>query len=279
MFLTFLLPSLLVNFISREDEPITKPFAMVNLGRFSFLPSLGTLSCSSRHKWHNHCYIYLVKVIGAFRPSIFTWYCLLNSGFKTCPWYHSYASIALFGNLLFVSLWIVTVPIKNRSHIMHTIALWLWGFAGFCVLCKIHFAFFIEHLMAFVIFLSWQIVLTLCCQPCRFIFLDVLLLLLCVAAASWLSAMQCLFIFSLIIFLCDATTSILSALQHLFLYSLMVILRFATASMPSASKHLFIYSLLIFLSFAFASMPSAWRIVFLLSKFLSFWALFFLLLC
>ncbi len=45
----------------------------------------------------------------------------------------------------FVSLWIVSVPIINWSHIMHNIALWRWGFAGSWVLCKYRFASFIEH--------------------------------------------------------------------------------------------------------------------------------------
>jgi hypothetical protein len=32
---------------------------------FSCLPSLCTFPCSSRHKWHNHYYMSLIKVIGA----------------------------------------------------------------------------------------------------------------------------------------------------------------------------------------------------------------------
>ncbi len=183
----------------------------------------------------------------SFRPSTFTWYCFLNLGFKTCPWYDLYdwtESLLLRLEIwLFVSLWIVSVLIITQSLIMHPISLWQWGFAGSCVLCKIHFAFFIEHLIAFVISSSWQTVLTLCCQPCHFLFFDVLSFLLCAAAASWLSAMQCLFIFSLIIFLHVAATSILSALRHLFLYCLSVILHFADSSILSALQHLFIYIL------------------------------------
>ncbi len=164
----------------------------------------------------------------SFRPSTFTWYCFLNLGFKTCPWYDSYGwtdSLLLCLEIWsFVSLWIVSVPIINQSHIMHKIALWQWGFAGSCVLCMICFVYFIECLMAFFISLLLQTVLTLCCRPFYFLFFDVLLLLFCAAAASWLSAVQCLFIFSLIIFLQFAAMPILSALRQLFIYSLLVIL-------------------------------------------------------
>ncbi len=91
-------------------------------------------------------------------------------------------------------------------------------------------------------------------------------------SSSWLSAMQCLFLYSLSIFLRVAATSILSASRPLFVYSLIVFLRVADLSILSALRHLFLYSLLVFLHFAIVSMPPAWCIVFILSKILSCWA-------
>jgi hypothetical protein len=111
-------------------------------------------------------------------------------------------------------------------------------------MCNICFASFIEHVILFVISLLWQTVLTLCCRPCHFLFFDVYLLHFCVAAASILSAMQCLFLISLSIFFHVVATSIPSASRHLFIYSLLFFLCVATASMPLVRHFLFVIILL-----------------------------------
>ena len=83
---------------------------------------------------------------------------------------------------------------------MHTIALWHWGFVGSCVLCNICFASFIACSMACDISSSWDIVLKFCCWRWCLLFLDALLLTFCVAAASVLSFWCFLFFDSLSLF-------------------------------------------------------------------------------
>ena len=140
----------------------------------------------------------------------------------------------------------------NRSHMMHTIALWLWGFVGCCVLCNICFASFIAQLMTFDISSSWEIrrwrffSLMHCC--CFFVLrlhqdLPSVIVLMRVEASLVLSASRLLFLFSLSVFFPVEAASIFPAPQHLFKIILLLCLRFSDSSKFLAWCFVFLLSL------------------------------------
>ncbi len=138
----------------------------------------------------------------------------------------------------------------KRSHIIHTVALCILGFAGSRVLCKNCFASFIAQLMTFVMSSPVQsppYFRNRCLISSRFFLIQSRLVFLCLTPCSSVSVCRCLISHSCIVFLRLAPCSSVSVCCCFVTHSRIVFLCLALSSWVSNSHFLFIHSKLIFL--------------------------------
>ena len=138
---------------------------------------------------------------------------------------------------------------------MHTIALCIWGFAGFRVLCKNCLASFIARLITFVMSCPLQSLLSLC---------------------NWCLISLCFFLIqSCLVFLHLAHCSSVSVCRCFVLRSRSVLLRLAPCSCVSFCRCFVTHSRIVLLHLALSSWVSTQRFAFLESLSFSLWASFF----
>jgi hypothetical protein len=143
----------------------------------------------------------------------------------------------------------------KQSHIIHTVALCLWGFAGSCVLCKNCFASFVAQSMTFVMSSPLQSLLSFRDRwliSSRFLLIQSRLVFLHLAACSSVSFCRFLVFRSSIVFLrlAPCSSDLVISSCFLLIQSCLVFLRLAACSSVSFCQFLVFRSSIVFLHLA-----------------------------